>query len=157
MKNIFTKGNTLIEIVVAIAIIVIILYISIPKVFLFKQKQSLKNTTEEVRTLLNQARSETLASKNSTFYGVHFESDKAVLFTGSTYTASASDNIVLDFDSQVTLESANIALNGGGANIVFDRFTGNVSAYGTITLELISDPSTQKVISVSRLGVVSIN
>lgn len=157
MINNYTKGNTLIEIVIVIAIIVIIMAVVIPKVFLFKQKQVLKNTTEEVKVLLNEARVETLASKNSNFYGVHFESDKVVLFSGPTFSSSAVDNKVFSFDPQVTLPISQVFLNGNGVDILFDKFTGNVSNYGTITLELVSDPSLEKVITISPLGVVSTN
>lgn len=157
MINKFTKGNTLIEVVIAIAILVVILVISVPKINDFRDTQSLKNTTVEITTLLNEARTSTLSSKNSTVYGVHFESDRATLFTGNTFDNSDTNNKVIIFDSSVALPSGNINLNGSGSDILFTRLTGDTNMYGTIILELAGDSSTQKTITISKLGSVSVN
>jgi Tfp pilus assembly protein FimT len=155
--NKFIKGNSLIEIVIAMAIITIILVITVPRINDFRTHQTLKNTASEVVNLLNEAKTSTLFSKNSTVYGVHFETSRMVLFTGTTFSDSAVTNKVITFDSLVTLPSGNIVLNGNGVDIVFDRLTGNTSNHGTITLELAGNSSLQKIITVSTLGVISLN
>ena len=151
------RGNSLIEIVIAIAILVVILVITVPKINDFRDNQILKNTTAEVVNLLNEAKTNTLSSKNSTVYGVHFETDRAVLFDGSTYDSSAPTNKTIIFDSLATLPPANIILNGNVVDVVFDRLTGDTSNHGTITLELFSDSTKQKVVTISALGVISSN
>jgi Tfp pilus assembly protein FimT len=155
--NKFIKGNSLIEIVIVMAILVVILVITVPKINDFRDNQVLKNTTAEAVNLLNEAKTNTLSSKNSTVYGVHFASDSATLFTGATYDSSAITNKTITFDSLVTLPYSNIVLNGSGEDIIFERLTGNTNNYGTITLQLIGDATKQKVIAVSALGVISLN
>lgn len=155
--NKFIKGNSLIEIVIAMAIITIILVITVPKLNDFRAHQTINNTASEVVNLLNEAKTSTLFSKNSTVYGVHFETNRVVFFTGPTFDDSALTNKVITFDSFVSLPSGNITLNGNSVDIVFDRLTGNTSSHGTITLELVGDSSVQKVITVSSLGVISLN
>ncbi len=157
MKNFFTKGATLIEIVVVVAIITIILFLTIPSISSFREKQTLKNTMEEVVNLINEARVNTLSSQDSSVYGVHFDETRAVLFIGTIYNASDSSNKVLNFNNLVKIDTANIALNGSGVDVIFQRLTGDTTNHGTIVLELVSDPSTNKTISINMLGVVSTN
>ncbi len=155
--NRHTKGNTIIEIVIVIAILVLILAVLVPAISSFREKQLLRNTAEEVKVLLNEARINTLGAKNGTFYSVRFDATRAVLFTGSTFVGSDPNNKIITFDTKVTLPSANISLQGSGIDVTFSRLTGNVSTYGTITLELVSDPASRKIITINQLGVISVN
>ena len=150
-------GFTAIEIIIAIAVLGIILAVILPSLSTFRNDQTLKNTADDIATLLNQARTDTLSSKNSTYYSVHFQSDRAVYFVGGTYNSGASTNKTVMFDSTVTLPSGNISLNGAGANVTFDRLTGNTNEYGTITIQLAGDSTKQKVITVTKTGIVSAN
>lgn len=151
------KGITLIEIIIIISIIGIISAIVIPNLSKFNKQQALKNTTEDIISLLNEARNNTVSSKNSTNYGVRFLRDKAILFPGLSYTDSML-NKQIDFDLAVEIsETGGINLNGGGEDIVFSRILGDTDNYGTIIVQLISDTTQQKVINVSKTGVVSAN
>jgi prepilin-type N-terminal cleavage/methylation domain-containing protein len=128
------KGFTLIEILITISIIIIIISIVSPNFIEYKRQQVLKNTTEEVVSLLNKARNNTIASKESKNYGVRFFSDKVILFSGLTYTESV-DNEVVNFDSYVTISNdGGINLNGGSDEVVFSRLTGDVANYGSIKI-----------------------
>ena len=153
----FTKGNSLIEVVIAMAIITIILIITVPKLNDFRDNQTLKNTTADVVSLINEAKTNTLSSKNGSVHGVHFETDRMVLFEGGTYDSSSVNNKKVLFDPLVTLPWSNIVINGNGNEIIFDRLTGNTNNYGTITLELSGDSTIKKVITVSALGIISSN
>ncbi|MDQ5971635.1 MAG: hypothetical protein QG566_581 [Patescibacteria group bacterium] len=153
--NKYIKGNTFIEVMLAIAIITVILAVISPAVSSFREKQIIKNATEEVVNLLNEARIDTISAKGGNFYSVRFDSTRAVLFTGSTFVGSDPTNKILTFDTAVTLPSANISLQGSGIDIIFDKLTGNVSTYGTITLELVSNPAIRKIITINKLGVIS--
>src|SRR3989338_2917483 len=57
-------------------------------------RQALDKQTSVVLSLLEHARGLTLSAKNASTYGVHFETSKAVLFTGPTYSANAASNVV---------------------------------------------------------------
>lgn len=153
----YLKGFLLIEIIIVIAIIAIIVSISLPSLNAFRNRQALVNTTEDIVSLLNTARIQTLSSLNGNFYGVHFTSTTATLFSGGTYDSGDITNKVINFDSFVILPAANISLNGAGVDVNFNRLTGDTSQYGTITLQLTSDSATQKVITVNKTGVISSN
>jgi prepilin-type N-terminal cleavage/methylation domain-containing protein len=151
------KGITMIEFIIVIAIIGVIAGIVMPSLSTFRRTQALRNATEEVVSLLNKARTDTLASLNSTNYSVRFESTRAVYFVGTVFTDGLSTNKVVSFGSLVTLPPANISLNGGVTTVTFTRLTGDTTAYGTITLQQSSDATLQKIITINKTGLVSAN
>lgn len=157
MKN-YTKGNTIIEVIIVIAIIVLILAVVGPVVSTFREKQIVKNTAEEVKTLLDEAHINSISSKNSNFYSVQFLADHATFFAGNPpINLTDPETKILNFDPNVTITSSNILLNGNGINVIFDRLTGRTSTYGTIKIENINDPSVSKTITVNKLGIISID
>jgi hypothetical protein len=50
-----------------------------------------------------------------------------------------------------------INLAGGGSDIVFSRITGDTANNGTIVIQLTSDSSKQKTISINSLGIIGVN
>ncbi len=156
MKKKINRGISLLEIIIAIGIIAIIMAIVIPNFSQFNKQQALQVTKEDIISLLNEARNSTISSKNSTNYGVHFQSDRAILFAGSTFV-DMPGNKQINFDSAVTIPSTGGINLGGGDNVIFQRITGDTLNNGTIVLQLVSDATRQKVISISSLGVISAN
>lgn len=154
--NIRTKGFTFIELVIVVAVMGLIVAIVIPTLSKFKEQQSLKNTVDDVVSLLNQARSDTLSSLAGTNYSVYFESNKATYFVGSSFVAGTPTNKVALFSdvADVPVQDG-LTLNGGGSIVTFDRLTGATSQYGTIKIQLVADPTIYKVITVSKTGFIS--
>jgi type II secretory pathway pseudopilin PulG len=159
IKN--NKGVSIVEILIVISIIIAIGAIVALNLSKFRDEQALKNTTVDIVTLLNKARQNTLSSLNSNNYSVHFESDKAVLFSGTTYSSSSSDNDPIIFSSAVTIPATGgINISGGGSDINFKRLTGDVingTISSTIIIELVSNPSRQKTITINKTGIISSN
>lgn len=153
----YNRGVSFFEFIIVVAIMGIILAVSIPSFASFRNRQVVRNTAEELVSLLNDARNDTLLSKSSNYYSVHIENSRAVLFTGGTFDTNALTNRVITFDTLVTAPSLNISLNGGGVDVKFDRLTGDTSQYGTIQVSLISDSTIKKIITINKLGVVSAN
>jgi len=155
MKKIFNKGISLIEIIIIIAIISIITAITIPNLSSFRNQREMINTKEDIIALLNEARNSTISSKNSTNYGVHIQTDRAILFPGDVFVDDIN-NKQIDFDLSVNVPSTGgLNLSGGGDDIVFERLTGNTENHGTIIIQLTSDSSVQKTITISSLGIIS--
>lgn len=145
------------EVLMVISILAIIIAITMPNFSEFKKQQSLKTTKEDIISFLNEARNKTISSKNGTAYGVRFESDKAILFPGDSYSSSIL-NKQIDFDNTVTIPNpGGINLTGGGSDVIFKRITGDTINNGTIVIQLVSDPTKQKIININNLGVVSSN
>lgn len=153
MNQRLQSGFTAIEILVVIAIGVLIATTFIGSLSNFLTAQVVRNTTEDVLGLIQEARTRTIASENSSQYGVHFQSDKAVLFVGSAYTAGVSTNKEIVFDTRAYVSA--ISLQGGGSDLLFNRLTGDSGTYGTITIRLVSSTDGQKTITISQTGVSS--
>lgn len=150
------KGFTLIEILIVIAILGIISSIVILNLSQFRNEQLLKNTTLDVVSLLSKARQNTLSSVNSTNYGVHFDGNQAVLFTGSIYSSNNATNEPIVFDSKVIIPTPSGLNIGGGSDVIFERLTGETIG-GTIKIQLTSDSTKQKIITVGKIGNASSN
>ncbi len=145
-----SAGFTLIEIIVAIGVMAIIgttLFIGFSAA---TESADLKMSTFKVVDALQFARTRTIASLASSQYGVHFEQTQYVLFRGATYNASDPDNIA--YTLPVRVEIANIALTGGGSDVVFDRITGKTPHSGTLSVRLIADPLKLKTVEISLAG-----
>lgn len=149
------KGFTLIELLIVIAIMTILVSILISSFSKLNQNQALDKDTKKTASLIEEARSRTLFSKNDSQYGVHFATTTATLFPGTSYSAGNSSNVVVDFNSNVNLYS--IALTGNGNDIIFDRLTGNTSQPGVVTLSLTTSTSTKTYLTVSGTGLVEIS
>ncbi len=152
----FSAGKSVIELLVIIAIVGIMLAMILPSLSSFRGEQTLDNTADDIVSLLNQARAQTLSSQSSTYYSVHFDTNQAVLFSGGTYTPGASTNKVVTFSNLVSLPSVGgISLLGGGSDVSFTRLTGDTTQYGTIIVRLVSDATRQKIITINQTGIVS--
>ena len=77
----------------------------------FRNSNILFVETENIVSLISQARNDTLSSKNDTVYGVHVESNRVVLFEGSTFSEPDPENIEISLDTSVML--TDIVLNSG--------------------------------------------
>lgn len=148
------KGFTLIETLVAIAVLALLAVIAVSGLSSFQKSGELGRAADMVAGVLRDARGRTLASKNNTRYGVHFDSDKAVLFVGTSYVAGIPSNeeTVLPFRVEISA----IALGGGGDNVVFQRLSGEVAPTGTITLRVKQEPSKTREIQIYQSGVAEI-
>jgi Tfp pilus assembly protein FimT len=147
-----SKGFSLTEMIIIVAVSVILLTIVVSAFSGFNNNQSLNSASGLVTSVLNEARALTLASYDNEAYGVHFESDKVTIFKGDTYSSSDPDNKVTTISSKISI--SDISLSGGGDDIIFQRLTGKTSQNGTITLSLISDPSKSKTITVEVSGII---
>jgi prepilin-type N-terminal cleavage/methylation domain-containing protein len=151
-------GFTLVEILVVLAIIALLAGIIMPSLSGFHNQQALRNTTEDMLSLLNEARSDTLGSLNATDYSVLIQSNQATYFIGDTFSSTDPSNKTITFDQAVAVSpTTGINLNGGGTTVTFDRLTGGTSEYGTIIIGLVSDPTQQKMITISQTGLISSN
>lgn len=143
------SGLTIIEALVVFGVIALITVVVIVPFSTFRQRQSLQNSTNAIVSVLNEARTKTLAGVNNTYYSVRLENEQVILYAGGTYLSGASANQITVLESPTT---ASWSLQGGGATISFDRLKGTTSQYGTITISLPN--GTTKTVTVSSLGAI---
>ncbi|MCH7529563.1 type II secretion system protein [Patescibacteria group bacterium] len=149
------RGFTLIEILVVITILVTLSAVSVTVFSKFSTSRALTGSVQTVLSILDDARTLTLASKDGYQYGVHFETTKVVLFKGTVYSSSDSDNDITVL--QTTVEISNITLTGSGSDVVFSRLTGKTAQNGTVRLSLVSDSTSSSTINIQTTGIAEVN
>ena len=116
------KGFSILEVLIVIAVLVVIVVIVVSAFSRFNNNQSLNGAVGEITAVLNEARANTLASYDNIVYGVHFQSDKVVLFKGQNFSSSDPNNEDTVLSSKISI--SNISLSGGSNDVVFKRLTG---------------------------------
>jgi len=145
------KGFTVIEVLVAIALAGIIAAIGVASFVNWNTTEALDTETGKIISLLLEARSLTISGSDSSAFGVHFESGKAVLFRGSTYTPESPSNRTQALHDEVRISS--IALTGGASDVVFKKLTGATAQSGTVTLVSARDAQKTRTITITLTGV----
>lgn len=144
-------GFTVLEIVIAVAVVAIVASIVIGQAATFRRQAALSTESERLITLLAKARTDTLASLNSLNYGVYFAPNTVTIFSGESYVAGAEGNEVIDLDPSVEI----IAVDLSGSQVVFERLTGASNA-GTVTLALANDSTQTREIIIAPSGISSL-
>ena len=148
------RGFTLIEIILVIAIASVIASITVSAFSRFNRAIAIRKDAEKIVSILNKARSNTIAARSGSQYGVHFESGRVVMFVGNIYSALAPTNEPLKFQSPVS--ASTISLAGGGSDVVFERLTGITSNFGFVILSLTGEPLVTRRVNISSNGLVDI-
>lgn len=151
MKANYKFGFTLTEILIVLGVMALLSGIIFSTFITFKKSEALNKDTETIVEVLRQARSQTMSSQNASQYGVHFTSSQVTIFTGATYSSSASSNQNFILSSTDTLLT--ISLVGGGTDIVFSRLSGETSQNGTV---VVSSPDTSRIktVTIYKTGLV---
>ncbi len=143
------QGFSVPELIVSIGIIALLAGVSLTSFSSVSKSQALDASTASIVFALRDARSRTIASVGGSQYGVAIEPSRYILFHGSSYSPSASSNVVTQLSSLVRASST-------AAVFTFERVTGNSSASGTIDVYLSSDFDVKKTVRVQATGLVDI-
>ena len=155
IQNFYQKGITALEMLFVVSILGILFAIVLPQFSKMKENQVMKNATGEIISALHNAQSQSLASVDSVEYGVHFQSDKVIIFKGKIFSAEAEDNKIVNIILPASI--SDVTLNGASSttgDIYFERLSGVPDKIGTIT---VSTSSMSKIITISATGAVSLN
>ncbi len=142
----------MIELLVAFAVLGIIILTALPQFSKIKENQVLKNAVQDTLSSLNKARSQTLASLNSSEYGVHFQPDKVIIFKGKVFVPGAVGNETINIISPAII--SNITLTGGAVDLYFNRLSGTPNVSGSV---IVSSTNFTKTITISTTGTASMN
>src|ERR1035437_6180180 len=107
-----SSGFTLAETLMVVAITVMVSVITMFSFSTYGSTEAISKDQGRVVSVLEKARAMTLDSYKSSQYGVHFASSTVTIFTGATYNAASSTNIVTTLNSKVQIW--NVSLVGGG-------------------------------------------
>ena len=156
-QNKFSSGFTIIELLTVVAILVILASISISLFRVFQKESGLTNAAEEIINMLRFAQNKTLASQESSQWGVYFSTSTSpqeyVLFKGSDY---ASRDPAYDQTHKIPekIEIYEVNLTGGGSEIIFEKVTGNTNSSGNMSLRLKENPLKIRQVIVEQSGKV---
>jgi len=146
------KGFTLIEIIIVISIMAFLVSAGIVSYRSFEKSTELEKTAHNIMSVLKLAQSKTTASEDASQYGVHFESDKYILFKGNIYQSEAEDNKTYNIPNR--LEIHDIDLSEESSDVIFQRILGNTEQNGAISLRIISEPDKTKTIIIQPYGLI---
>lgn len=151
----FRRGFTLIEILIATGILAILLVISLARFGTFGQQVQLNTSSQQIISVLELARNQTVGSEDGTQYGVHFDitNNQYVLFKGNDF-ATSTDTREYDLD-KVEIYVVNLVPVGSN-DVVFERIRGDTTNPGDVRIRLIDDTSKTETILINSLGQVSL-
>ncbi|KPJ85932.1 hypothetical protein AMJ57_01310 [Parcubacteria bacterium SG8_24] len=102
---------------------------------------------------LHEARSGAMSGKGTRRFGVHFESDRFVLFEGAAYNPADPDNTVHDLPGDVSI--TDISLSDAGSDVLFASHRGVPSQYGTV--EFSDSGGETRTVTVGEAGMLDVN
>lgn len=156
-QNNFSLGLTIIELLTIVAILTILTSISIPLLRIFQKESDLTNTAEEIINVLRLTQNKTLASQETSQWGIYFSisisPQEYILFKGSDYS-SRDPSYDLIHKVPEDIEIYEVDLAGGGTEVVFERVTGTTNYSGSISLRLKEDALKTRQVIVEQSGKV---
>ncbi|MFA5934901.1 MAG: type II secretion system protein [Candidatus Paceibacterota bacterium] len=140
-------GFSFVEIITVLAIIATLSTIVVMSFSDAGSKQALEKTTISIISILNEAKSMSISSKDFSGYGVRIESNKLTSFKG-TY---GTENKVYNVSNLVSISDISIE---GGSDVVFKKISGSTNATGTITISINNNLAESNTIKISKTGLV---
>jgi prepilin-type N-terminal cleavage/methylation domain-containing protein len=148
------NGFSLIELLTVLAIIVVLGTVGILTFYQSTRDISLDNDLQLTIETLNKARQYAVDSKNKTPWGIHFNQNSLVLFSGSAFNPSNPNNITLNLSTHSTFSIISLS---DGSNVVFNQLNGSASSYGYVVISLKNSPSDFKTIYIQASGIINIS
>jgi len=146
-------GMTVVELLVVVAILAILFFSVFSWFSLSTEAVDLIADTDNIVFLLTKARSDTLASRDGSVFGVHFESGKAVLFAGESYFENALGNTAVILSPRISIDD--ISIFGEGSDLVFNRLDGTTDQFGFVNIA-VTGGSNSKRINISNNGIINV-
>ena len=149
MKRLNSKGLTLVELTIAIALFTILSSFLLFDITNQKTFADFESTQDLIFVTVKEAQNLAMATRTES-YGVHFETDRYVLFQGSTYNPADPSNLETTLDSNLTISS--VTLPSG--NIIFFPLIGEAGSPGSFVLK---DAAGAKTFTINQFGAINVN
>jgi len=146
-----SKAYTLIELLIVIGVLAILTGLASLSLVSFGKASDTETSKTIISGALQEARANSMADVDDKIWGLHFESERVIIFadSGSGYNPSSPTNSVRLIASHNTIAWQ---LNGGGANLEFAKRTGGTANYGEITIT--GQSSAVKSITINSQGAI---
>lgn len=154
------KGFTQVELLLVVGILAVLLSLGTVIFSNFARQDQLMVEARKIESLLNEARMKTVAGfslgeAQSQNFGVYFQVNQIVLFSGSSYDSLNPKNQIFTLPTELEIKS--ISLPSG--SIVFEKISGEVLNFDpNLNSLILNDQKSdqEKRISVQQLGTVKI-
>ncbi len=154
MSNDRSRGFTLFEIVVTLAILILLLSISITTFSAITKQQGLDKDVETAYSYLLQARNKTINGEDGMNYGVRFSTSSIEMFAGTSYQMGSTSVVTYYFLNRSYLYD--VALSPAGSEVYFKKITGTPSATGTVIYRSTDDSTVEKRMTIHGSGLVEV-
>ncbi|MDD4803789.1 MAG: prepilin-type N-terminal cleavage/methylation domain-containing protein [Candidatus Pacebacteria bacterium] len=145
----FNFGFSFVEIIIVLAIISSLSAIVVLSFSKVGGVQSLEKTTISVISILNEAKSMAVSSKDYSDYGVRVENNKLISFKGNY----GNENKIYNIPNLV--EISDISIDGVTNNdVIFKKVSGSTNATGTITISVVDNLTVNNSIKISTTGLI---
>ncbi len=142
-----TRGFTLIEILLSVAIISLVTGMSLPLLASFNDRNDLDLTTQSIVSQLRRAQTYARGMSGDSQWGVHTPNGSATFFKGTAYASrDAAYDEPTDISTTITV--------GGLSDIIFAKLDATPSTTGNITLTNANTNETRTV-TINAKGMVS--
>ena len=121
------KGFTIVEVLMATAILIILAGLGLFLGFDFYQSYAFSSERSSLISILEKARGLSMTNVNEAKHGVYFLPDSYVIFQGDSYV---SRNSIYD----EIISASSLVSRSGAEEIIFESLTGSPVATGSIVL-----------------------
>jgi prepilin-type N-terminal cleavage/methylation domain-containing protein len=146
------KGFSLIEIVVAVAILGVLTSIVINTFHTAQLKKEQSGVTQSLVAHLEKQKADTQAGKGGAIYGVKLNADSYVLYKG-TYSSNSVTNQNVTINNKFSLSETFTNTNNV---IYFSKLYGKANENATITISHIQNQISPQLIVIEQSGTISV-
>ncbi len=145
------RGFSGAEILVTLSILALLFLIGTMSLSRNVAEKELQSIADNIVAKLELAKSNAITGKNGQNYGVKFNSDSYVYFTGSTYISTNQSNETTQISSKFQITND---IPGSDDAIIFSKIKGytNHSSTVTVTISEISNASSSIQLTIGKLG-----
>ncbi len=147
------KGFSILEIIITIAISGIVLAIVTNSYQISQIKKTQEQIVEEIVASLDEQKAQSQTGKNSQNYGIKFNSNEFILFTGTEFASNAEANKIIAVNSQFEITDT---ISNTDNIIYFSKLLGDANEKATITITHIDNRIPQKNIVIEKTGTISV-
>ncbi len=148
-----SRAFTLIEIITVLSIFVILFTIGTYAFINTGNRQRLNTAVDSITFKLEEMKANAISGKGNTNFGVKFNANSYVSFSGASFSTSGPNNVTYPVSGNFTLSNT---IPGPDDAIIFARITGTPNTTGDITLTDSKDPTHPATITIGSLGDISV-
>lgn len=139
------------EVLISIAIVGLLSAVAVVNFGGTRTNKILEITATNISFALEEAKSNALSGKGGENHGVYVDTNRFIVFRGSSYSSSDIGNRPQTIDGKLS-----ITTTAPSNSIIFTRITGNSNAISTTTISETADPTNKIEIVVGTLGDITV-